>query len=104
MTPRRGAELTLLVIATGVVFDGLVVEPYRLEVTEHRVAAPARLRIAHLSDLHTHGFGRLERDVVARLDALRPDVIVVTGGIGTSVLPVRFLCAPELAIFDLAPP
>jgi predicted MPP superfamily phosphohydrolase len=57
------------------------VEPYWIQVTHHRVAAPVSppLKIAHLSDLHTREFGRRERAVLALLEAEKPDVIVVTG-------------------------
>jgi predicted MPP superfamily phosphohydrolase len=57
------------------------VEPTWIEVTRHRVDAPVDppLTIAHLSDLHTEGLGRRERELLERLDAEKPDAIVVTG-------------------------
>lgn len=75
----RAAKTILVIVAAGLAIDGFLIEPYRLEVTRHQVAARVHLRIAHLSDLHTHGFGTLERNVVARVEAARPDIIVVTG-------------------------
>ncbi len=61
--------------------DGFRIEPDRIEVTRHHVPAPlvAPLKIAHLSDLHTRGFGRRERRLLALLEAEQPDLIVVTG-------------------------
>jgi predicted MPP superfamily phosphohydrolase len=49
-----------------------------------------------------HGCGRF---VAGWYDGLEgpPSRLYVSRGIGTSTLPVRFLCRPELAIFDLMP-
>lgn len=57
------------------------VEPHWIETTRHRVALPlARpVKLAHLSDLHTNGLGRRESRLLARLEAERPDVVVLTG-------------------------
>jgi predicted MPP superfamily phosphohydrolase len=59
------------------------VEPFWLEVTRHTLALPAvgALRIVHLSDLHTSGMGRLERRMLDRLAAARPDIVVITGDV-----------------------
>lgn len=57
------------------------IEPYWIETTYHTV--PARigrnLKIAHLSDLHTKGVGRIENKVFEILAAEKPDLIVITG-------------------------
>jgi uncharacterized protein len=59
----------------------LFIEPYWIQVTysdmHGDVAAP--LKIAHLSDLHTVGIGRRERQLLRILDEEKPDVIVITG-------------------------
>ena len=39
----------------------------------------APLKIAHLTDLHTGGFGYRERKLLEILEKEKPDVIVVTG-------------------------
>jgi predicted MPP superfamily phosphohydrolase len=64
-----------------IVAYAFLVEPYRIEVTHTSVEAPLAmpLRIAHLSDLHTSGFGRRERQLVLLLEAEQPDVILITG-------------------------
>ncbi|PYV93139.1 MAG: hypothetical protein DMG05_02420 [Acidobacteria bacterium] len=61
--------------------DAFWIEPDWIEVTHHRVFAPlaSPLKIAHLTDLHTHGLGRRERRMLALLEAERPDLIVITG-------------------------
>lgn len=58
-----------------------LVEPYWIEVTHHEVHAPIaeKIKIAHLTDLHTLGIGRREKSVLRILESERPDVIVVTG-------------------------
>lgn len=73
-----------LALAGGVLLLALYawgIEPYWVEVTRHRVAAPLEqpLTIAHVTDLHTRGFGRLERRLVEILENERPDVVLVTG-------------------------
>jgi len=65
-------------------FAGLYIEPFRLTVTELAVDGPAflpdrPLRIVQLSDLHVERTTRRERDVLAQVAALNPDLIVLTG-------------------------
>lgn len=57
------------------------IEPYRIEVTRHQIAAPLQtpVKIAHLSDLHTYGIGKREQRMLALLEAEKPDLIVITG-------------------------
>ncbi len=71
--------VVVAIILAGV--DVVFVEPYRLEVTHSTVRARIHepITIAHLSDLHSCGFGRHERKTRAALDAEKPDLIVVTG-------------------------
>lgn len=71
------AGLLLLALAVDAVF----VEPYRVQTTHYTVSAGVArpLKIAQLSDLHTHGLGRRERKVLAILSAEQPDAIVITG-------------------------
>jgi uncharacterized protein len=77
--PRISVIALALVALVGV--DATLVEPYRIEVTRHTVNARvhAPLVIAHLTDVHAHGFGRRERAVVELIERERPDLIVVTG-------------------------
>jgi len=64
--------------------DGFYIEPFRLTVTELPVHAPAflpdrPLRILQISDLHVERISQRERDVLARVESLQPDIIVLTG-------------------------
>ena len=80
---RHPRALVLLALAGVLAVDATLVEPYALQTTRATIPAHVRapLKIAHLSDLHTHGYGRRERGLVALLDAEHPDVIVVTGDV-----------------------
>lgn len=59
----------------------LWIEPFRVETIrstiQGNVASP--LKIAQLSDLHTHGVGARERRMLDILEDEKPDVIVITG-------------------------
>jgi len=80
---NRKRIVAALVLAALVIFFAysLWIEPFRVEVVhtsvQGNVATP--LKIAQLSDLHTHGVGARERQVLDILDDEKPDVIVVTG-------------------------
>jgi len=78
---RRWIVRAVPFAAALLLIDAFLIEPFWLETTYHTVQAPVprTLRIAHLSDLHTHGLGRLERSLIARLEAERPDLIVISG-------------------------
>ena len=71
------------------------VEPYSVELTHHALAGGVSqpLRIAHLTDLHSSGFGTREREVVSLVERAAPDLIVVTGDVadGGSLEPTREL-------------
>jgi uncharacterized protein len=59
------------------------IEPKRLEVTHQTFVGKVRkpLRIAHISDLHTQGFGPRERTLIVMLQRENPDIIVITGDV-----------------------
>ena len=64
--------------------DGFYIEPFRLTVTDLPVRSPAflpsrPLRILQISDLHVERITQREQDVLARVEALQPDIIVLTG-------------------------
>ena len=77
---RLAIVLALLGLAAATAYAFLV-EPRWIEVTRHSLLGSVTrpLRIAHISDLHTHGFGPLEREIVMLVRLQNPDLIVVTG-------------------------
>ncbi len=80
LTMMWACNVTLSVCAV----DALYIEPFRLTMTALAVDGPAflpdkPLRIVQLSDLHVERTTRRERDVLAEVAALEPDIIVLTG-------------------------
>lgn len=64
--------------------DAVFIEPYRIQVSYYTIptgpgGVQKPLKIAQLSDLHTRGLGRRERNMLAILAGEKPDVILITG-------------------------
>lgn len=74
---RWWLSLTALLLAA----YAYLVEPIWIEVTRATVPAPLStpIKIAHLTDLHTSGIGRVERRLLQHLDHEKPDMILITG-------------------------
>jgi predicted MPP superfamily phosphohydrolase len=85
-TPVRNAALASLV-AIPIGIDATWIEPFRLRLETTRVAVSPRrdgsdiLRIGVLADLQTARVTGYERDAVARLMALKPDIILLPGDV-----------------------
>ena len=79
----RAARWGLVALAVGLAVDAVLVAPYRIEVTRHRVPAAVEspVRVAAITDLHTRGLGRRERRLVALLERERPDLVVLVGDV-----------------------
>jgi predicted MPP superfamily phosphohydrolase len=73
--------LAVLLAACALIVDSIWIEPNWIEVTHSEIhgAVAKPLKIAHLSDIHTNGFGRRERRMLELLEEEKPDLIVVTG-------------------------
>jgi predicted MPP superfamily phosphohydrolase len=57
-----------------------------LEVTYHKIVlahSGNKIRIAHITDLHTKGLGKLEEQLFQKLEQERADLIVITGDLST---------------------
>ncbi len=69
---------------------GFFVEPFRPEVTRHRVESPALrpgtgpLRVVQISDLHCDPEPRIEEELAGLLAAEKPDIVVFTGDAANS--------------------
>ncbi len=78
---RAVAIVALIALAIAGSIDALFIEPFRVQVTHYNVkgnvASP--LKIADLTDVHTHGLGRNEKFAFEVLAREKPDLIVVTG-------------------------
>lgn len=64
---------------------GMLIEPHQLALTTLNIEAPALpaaakpVRLLHLSDLHLERLTRREAKVLALIDQVQPDLIVITG-------------------------
>jgi predicted MPP superfamily phosphohydrolase len=70
--------------ASAVEFYSMYIEPFDLRVTTLRLPGPTffpdrSLRIVQLADIHIERGTKREQEILARLIALRPDLIVLTG-------------------------
>lgn len=79
-----GAFLAFQGILLALAFYGLYVEPFALTTTTLQVASPAflpgrPLRLLQISDLHIEHLTRREEAILAQVQALQPDLIVLTG-------------------------
>jgi predicted MPP superfamily phosphohydrolase len=77
----RLAIVILVLGAAAATAYAFFLEPRWMEVTRYTLhgGVVSSLRIAHISDLHTHEFGPLERDLVLQVRLHNPDLIVITG-------------------------
>jgi len=62
--------------------DASFIEPYRLQVTTVRITSPKvsrRFRIVVVADLQADAIGNYEIDVLARVKAADPDLVLFAG-------------------------
>jgi predicted MPP superfamily phosphohydrolase len=90
-TPSRPAKRTpILFLALNLLFtlvqiDAYVVEPLLIETTELSLrfgdldADKPPVRVVHITDTHIERYSYREADLVRRVNALQPDIIVLTG-------------------------
>jgi predicted MPP superfamily phosphohydrolase len=92
LTPSAGRK-TLIATLTGLVqgaifvlvYYSFYIEPFHLTVTElYQPQAPTflphrPLRIVQLTDIHIEYLTRREQDLLAKVDAIQPDLIFLTG-------------------------
>jgi predicted MPP superfamily phosphohydrolase len=76
--------VVLLAFVSAMAYAWLI-EPYRLEVTEHKIDAGSTgdraIRIVQLSDLHMQSVGDRERAVAAEVARIKPDLVVLSGDV-----------------------
>lgn len=78
--------LALLAALAAVAFyHGLITRPYT--ISSSRLTQP--LRIVLLSDLHSAIHGAEQRDLLQRIEAAQPDLILMAGDIVDDILPIR---------------
>lgn len=83
---NRVNRIVLAVFAALLIIYAFWYEPNNLEVTRHVLSygnTGKILKIAHITDLHTSGLGRLEANLIDHLSKEHPDVILISGDIAT---------------------
>jgi hypothetical protein len=81
-TLLRRACLVAGAVPVAAAIDGVAITPRRLVTSNHsfgQAASTDRLRIVQVSDLHVHGIGTLERQLLEQLHDAQADLIVITG-------------------------
>ncbi len=81
-TLLRRACLVAGAVPLAAAIDGVAITPRRLVTSNHsfgQAASADRLRIVQVSDLHVHGIGTLERQLLEQLHEAQADLIVITG-------------------------
>lgn len=81
-TLLRRACLVAGAVPVAAAIDGVAITPRRLVTSNHsfgQAASADRLRIVQVSDLHVHGIGTLERQLLEQLHDAQADLIVITG-------------------------
>lgn len=64
----------------------IFIEPNWLEITKHNVSIGKngnKIKIAHVTDLHSDHIGKVERKLLKAIEEEKPDVIFITGDIAT---------------------
>jgi predicted MPP superfamily phosphohydrolase len=79
-------KLAFFFIATLSFFVWIYFHTNTIEISTHKVTlgnSGKKLKIAHITDLHTKGVGRLETQLLQALASQKPDLIVITGDLAT---------------------
>jgi uncharacterized protein len=83
-------------IGTLLVIYSFYIEPHRIHITHQKLVSPklrtkTPLRVLHLGDLHVEYITRRERQLLAEIERLKPDLILFSG----DVLNLSFRTDPE---------
>lgn len=79
-------KLILIIGPMLLILLGVYLHTTALTVSHHSVTLAhggKKLKIAHVTDLHTKGIGRVEEQLFKSLDVEKPDIIIITGDLAT---------------------
>lgn len=83
MLIRRGRLIFFILVVGGLAILGMALRgDIDLEVTRHDLRKPTSgeaFRVVQLSDLHLQRFDTAEKNIVTQVQALQPDLVVLTG-------------------------
>jgi len=80
-----GLAVALAVVQFGALGYGLLVEPFRLDITHHVVVLPTMasdavpIRLVHVTDLHFERHGSIVPGLAEAINGQHPDLVVLTG-------------------------
>ena len=77
------AVIILAVFIAAGLYNGLKIQKYTID--SEKIHNP--VRIAHVSDLHSCGYGENQKDLINAITGQNPDIVVLTGDIFDDVLP-----------------
>jgi uncharacterized protein len=79
-------KLILFLVFISIALIGIYFHTTSLTVSHHSITLAQTgktIKIAHVSDLHTSGLGKLELQLEQALEIEKPDIIIITGDIAT---------------------
>jgi predicted MPP superfamily phosphohydrolase len=82
----KALKILILLFPVFTLIYSACIEPYQLESTFHEVtigASGKSLLVAHVTDLHTNGLGKLELKLINAIQSQKPELILITGDIAT---------------------
>jgi predicted MPP superfamily phosphohydrolase len=82
----KALKIFILLIPVFALIYSSCFEPYHLESTFHEStigASGKSLLVAHVTDLHTNGLGKLELKLIDAILSEKPEIILITGDIAT---------------------
>lgn len=79
-------RLSFIISILALCIYSFIYEPRNLEINYFQksyLSQSQRIKIAHITDLHTNGLGAIEKKVIDSLNEEKPDFIFITGDIAT---------------------
>lgn len=79
-------KISFVLVPLLLLIYSICIEPYQLESSFHEFSIGTghkSLLVAHVTDLHTEGLGKLERKVIEAIQSEKPDMILITGDVAT---------------------
>jgi predicted MPP superfamily phosphohydrolase len=79
-------KLISLIVIIALSLGAIYLHTISIDVSYHKIHlgnSRRKIRIAHLTDLHTQGIGHIEQRMLEVLEKEKPDLIVITGDLAT---------------------
>lgn len=79
-------KFILIISFVFIILTSIYLHTTTLIVSRHSIKlahSGKKIKLAHVTDLHTKGLGRLEQQLIRTLEVEKPDIIVITGDLAT---------------------